>query len=305
MRFFRNAVFGAFLARSGRTAASFLSIGTHGDAMTHTRRVGLVLRLLACAIALGSIGCAASPSGPTPAAALSPAARGIVGTDAAATLANCLAGSGAPSCFSAARVQPRSGLAAALLAAPVLNNNQPVLTSGSTVTLAWTASAGAVSYLIEVASTPGGPPNLAAYNTANPATRIVVPGVQEGIYYVRVRAADATGALSAPSNEVQVVVAASSAPSALHVVSLIGGNVTLGWQPPAAGPPPSYVIQFGSAPGAANLPSVVVNGSATTAATSALATGTYYVRVSGTETSCPAPPCLGPVVERDRRNGGT
>src|SRR5262245_31149438 len=164
--------------------------------MIHTHGTRLVLQLLACAIALGSIGCAASPSGPTPVAASSPAAPGIVATNALvspATLATCLAGSATPRCFSTARVQARSGPSAALLAAPVLNNNQPVQISGSTVTLAWTASAGAVSYLIEAASAPGAPPNLAAYNTGNPSTTIVVPGVQDGTYYVRVRAADATG----------------------------------------------------------------------------------------------------------------
>ena len=264
--------------------------------MTHSQCVRPVLGFLASAIALGSIGCAASPSGPTPAAASSPAAPGIVATNTAgspATLASCLGGSGAPSCFSTPRVQAQSGRSATVIAPPVLNNNQPVQISDSTVTLTWTASAGAISYLIEVASTPGGPANLAAYNTGNPSTTIVVPGVPDGTYYVRVRAADATGALSAASNEVQVIVGASSAPRALHVMSLIGGNLTLGWQPPAAGPPLSYVIQFSSAPGAANLASVVANRSATTAPIPALAAGTYYVRLYGT-TSCPAPPCLSP-----------
>jgi hypothetical protein len=191
-------------------------------------------------------------------------------------------------------VQARSGPSAALLAAPVLNNNAPVLTSGSTVTLAWTSSAGAVSYIIEVASMPGAPPNLAAYNTGNLSTTIVVPGVPDGTYYLRVRAADATGGLSATSNEVQVVVATCpSAPGALHVMSLIGGNLTLGWQPPASGPPLSYVIQAGSAPGRADLAAGAAERTATTA-TASLAVGTYYVRVYGVGTSCPAPSFLGP-----------
>ena len=96
---------------------------------------------------------------------------------------------------------------APITSAPVFNNNQPVLNSGPTVTLFWTAPniGVAISYVIEASSVPGGPANLANFNTGNALTSVVVPNVPAGTYYVRIRALDA-GGLSAPSNEVQLVV---------------------------------------------------------------------------------------------------
>lgn len=78
----------------------------------------------------------------------------------------------------------------AVVSAPVLNNNQPVLNSGSTLTLSWTAPASGTptSYLVEASSTAGGPANLTVYDTGNTQTSLVVPGVANGIYLLPARA---------------------------------------------------------------------------------------------------------------------
>lgn len=70
------------------------------------------------------------------------------------------------------------------IGAPVLNNNQPILNTGNTVTLALTAPTfgTAIGYVIEAASVPGGAPDLVNYYTGNPATSLLVPGVPPGVY---------------------------------------------------------------------------------------------------------------------------
>jgi hypothetical protein len=103
----------------------------------------------------------------------------------------------------------------AVVGAPVLNNNQPTLTSGPTLTLSWTAPTlgTPTSYIIEASSSPGGPANLANFNTGSTQTSLVTASVPFGTYYVRVRGVDASGPGPA-SNEVTVVIGAGACPSA-------------------------------------------------------------------------------------------
>ena len=75
---------------------------------------------------------------------------------------------------------------------------------GHDVTLTWTATSPASSYVIEAGAAPGGR-ELATLATGNSATTFHAGGVGAGTYYVRVRAATAAGA-SGPSNEIAVVV---------------------------------------------------------------------------------------------------
>ena len=170
------------------------------------------------------------------------------------------------------------------------------------MTISWTSPVigFSASYVIEASSTPGGPPNLANFNTGNASTTLAVPGVPTGIYYLRVRAVDASG-VSTPSNEVQVVVtvvsgeSCPSAPRALSVVSQNGGTIAVGWQPPLTGVATSYVIQAGSSPGGANLvPNLDTGGTALTFTTSNVPAGSYFIRVYGKNSSCTAPTFLGP-----------
>jgi hypothetical protein len=191
---------------------------------------------------------------------------------------------------------------------PVFNNNQPVLNSGPSVTLSWLAPAIGVpiSYVIEASSVPGGPANLANFNTGNTSTTIVVPGVPTGTYYVRIRALDASG-LSAASNEVQVVVGSScpSAPRGLNVTSQSGGSIAIGWLPPLTGVPTSYVIQVGSSPNGSNLVNFDTGNTALTLAATNVPAGSYFVRLYGRSSGCTPPAFLGPSSNEILLNVGT
>ncbi len=76
--------------------------------------------------------------------------------------------------------------------------------SGSTVTLAWTAAAGATSYVLEAGTAPGSA-NLATSDLGSAATTFTASGVAPGTYFVRVRSKNACGT-SGPSNEASVIV---------------------------------------------------------------------------------------------------
>jgi predicted phage tail protein len=83
--------------------------------------------------------------------------------------------------------------------------------NGSSVSLSWTASGSGCAptgYVVEAGSTPGAS-NLANVNTGSAATTFSAGGVPAGTYYVRVRAANGSGA-SGPSNETIVIVGTSA-----------------------------------------------------------------------------------------------
>jgi hypothetical protein len=274
----------------------------NGVPMRTVQMIGVASRLVLCtAMPLVATACARgpeSPAAPSPPAA-SPWVGVTVSTLSPAALAQCLGGSGAPACFSG-RVHANSTSAAPITSAPALNDNQPVQNSGPTVTLSWTApsSGTPISYVIEASSVPGGPANLANFDTGNTSTTLVVPNVPGGTYYVRIRARDQSG-LSGPSNEVQLIVTTAtggscpSAPQGLTATSQ-GSTVVLTWQPPASGAPTSYVVQAGSAPGGANLANFDTGSTALTLTASNVPAGLYYVRVYGKASGCAAPALLGP-----------
>ena len=129
-----------------------------------------------------------------------------------------------------------------------------MLTSGPTVTLSWTAPIAGLptSYVIEASSTPGGPANLASFNTGNVQTTLVTPNVPLGTYYVRVRGLDASG-LGPPSNEILLSVGGVTLSAPVlnnnQPVLTSGPTVTLSWTAPVTGFPTSYVIEASSTPG--------------------------------------------------------
>jgi len=163
-------------------------------------------------------------------------------------------------------------------------------TSSSTVTLSWIAPTVGTptSYVIEASSAPGGPANLANFNTGNASTTLVAPDVPAGTYYVRVRAVSGCGT-SAPSSELQLIVsspnanACTSAPRSL-AASIPGSNITLTWVAPATGTPTSYVVQAGSSAGGSDLANFDTSSVATTLAAANVPAGSYYVRVYGKNT---------------------
>ena len=154
--------------------------------------------------------------------------------------------------------------------------------SGSSVTMSWTAPAiGGYpsSYLIEAGSATG-LVDLARIATGNPTTSFVATGVWNGQYFLRVRATNAWGT-SAPSNERPVVVdlSAPGAPSGL-TWSAAGSSLSMRWNPPASGEvPAAYTVEAGSAPGLSDVAAFSTASPATSYAVSAVANGTYFVRV--------------------------
>jgi hypothetical protein len=152
------------------------------------------------------------------------------------------------------------------------------------VTLTWRApTAGGVpsTYVIEAGSATGAS-NLANFSTGTTNTIFSASGVGSGVYYVRVKAANAVG-VSVASNEALLVVGAAACtnapgqPGAL-VGSASGSTVTLSWAP-ATGNPTSYIVEAGSAPGLSNLANSDLGSAAPTLTASGVGRGTYYVRI--------------------------
>ena len=174
-------------------------------------------------------------------------------------------------------------IAAGSGAAPAPPQNLQFSVAGSTVTVGWTppASAPAPSgYQLEAGSAPG-LANLAVLPTT--ATQLTFPGIPPGTYFVRVRSAG-SGGLSAPSNEVSVVVGsggcggAPPAPSALSA-TVTGRVVTLNWALAAGGDAATnFVLEAGSAAGLANLAVVALDPGLRSVVADA-PPGVYFVRI--------------------------
>jgi predicted phage tail protein len=165
--------------------------------------------------------------------------------------------------------------------------------NGTIVTLSWTPSPAAASYVIEAGSAPGAS-NVASF-PVGPATSYSTD-VLPGTYYVRVRAANLAG-VSGPSNE--IVVQGRGAPERPTNLTQVGasGTVHLRWLRPSGGPVPTgYVVEAGSAPGLADLASIQVG--ALTSFSASAPPGTYYVRVRAVNARGSSPPSNEIVVRR-------
>jgi CubicO group peptidase (beta-lactamase class C family) len=145
---------------------------------------------------------------------------------------------------------------------------------GAEVHLAWDAPVGgALQYRLEAGSAPM-LADLATFVLA--ATNTTVQSVPNGSYFVRVRTIDA-GVLSAPSNEVIVVVAPPGPPGGL-VGTAHGAAVSLAWNAPTTGGTVEfYVLEAGSRPGLGDLARLSV--STTAFVTGGVPPRVYFVRV--------------------------
>lgn len=165
--------------------------------------------------------------------------------------------------------------------------------NGSTVGFTWlppSTGGAAQDYVLEAGSASG---------AANIVSGVVIggtaasfPGIPQGLYFVRLRARNSTG-LSGPSNEAIADVGACAPPSAPQnpTYSKEGSIVGVFWGPPAIGGPNlTYVLEAGSASGAADVFNSVVGP--TPSISARVAGGTYFVRVRA-RTSCGTGPASG------------
>ena len=171
--------------------------------------------------------------------------------------------------------------------------------NGTVATFTWQAPVSddprviPATYLLEAGSR-SGIADLAHINVG--AGRSYSVDVPPGTFYVRVRGVNALGT-SGPSNE--VVVSGRGAPNRPGTPSAsgTGGSVTLRWSPPSRGTAATgYVLEAGSAPGLSNLATLNVGN--VTAFTTAVAPGTYYVRVRAVNARGASPPSNEVVVRR-------
>jgi hypothetical protein len=158
---------------------------------------------------------------------------------------------------------------------PPAPTNLASAVQGSTVSLSWSPGAGTVGpfiYQLEVGRARG-TSDLVVTTVAAPG--LITSNVPNGLYWVRVRSANAAG-VSGPSNEISVRVGCVAAPAPpLGVAAQVSGHtVSIGWQPAAGAT--GYVLEAGSGPGAADLAVVPLGAAALTAS---VPDGTYYVRV--------------------------
>ena len=172
-------------------------------------------------------------------------------------------------------------VAASVLAAPSSPTNLQAVVAGDTVSFTWTPSPGATGYRLEAGSAPG--LSDLALSTIPASPTYSVGSVPAGVYYVRLRALDASGA-SAPSNEVIVTVGGAMAscstapdpPTQLRA-SVEGPQVALSWAPASTGcAATAFIVRAGSSQGAADLAQIAVQstGFSTTAPD-----GLYFVSV--------------------------
>lgn len=154
-----------------------------------------------------------------------------------------------------------------------------VSANGNSVTIQWTALAGATSYTLQVGSSSGSA-NIAEVNLPTSITRIVV-AAPNGIYFLRVRGN--LGTVAGPfSNEGTLTVGQAAPPpgpctpptAPTVTAAVAAGAVTLSWAavPGATG----YQIQWSRVPGGTEL---VESTTAVSQSKYIGIVGTYYVRV--------------------------
>lgn len=152
---------------------------------------------------------------------------------------------------------------------------------GSTATLTWSppTSGQLAGYVLEAGSA-AALADLVQIPIAANATSFVTEA-PVGRYFVRLRAIAPTGASSAPSNEVQVLVGLASAMSGPENfrARVAGPSVVFYWDTPAAGDSVSdYVLEAGSVAGSTDVAAGSV-GAAQAALVNSVPPGVYFTRL--------------------------
>ncbi|MDH4063743.1 MAG: M12 family metallo-peptidase [Acidobacteriota bacterium] len=160
---------------------------------------------------------------------------------------------------------------------PTAPQNTQTSVVGNNITVSWQAPAQGgpiTTYLIQAGTGPG---LSDVFNGPVGAATSVSSPIANGTYYIRVAAQNSIG-VGPYAMEVVAQVGTPPGPPENVMASALAGVITLSWSPPSSGGAvTSYVVQAGSAPGAADFfnanvgPGTMVSG--------AVAPGTYYLRV--------------------------
>jgi hypothetical protein len=183
----------------------------------------------------------------------------------------------------------------ALAGPPAAPVNVSGAVAANTVSLTWLPGAGGtppLGYLVEAALSPDGQ-SLASFLVIQPS--IVLNGVPNGVYYVRVRAGNAEG-MSVAAPAIIVSVPGGGATCTTHpepptnlTATISERVVTLAWDAAASGcPATGFVVQAGSAPGLSDL--AIFNVGLVTTLTVSASPGFYFVRVVAVNTTGGSPP---------------
>ena len=188
---------------------------------------------------------------------------------------------------SAADLAQLSPPAADALMVPSAPQDLAAAVSGSTVMLTWKAPVSGIptAYVVEAGSLPGRA-DLANVSTDSLAPLLTTTDVGAGVYFVRVRAANAIG-VSPASNEVGVTVTGQGpgvpGPPAALTPTVNGSTLVLTWEPPSSGGrPATYVVEAGSSLGASDLARVSTWSAASMFTATGLRAGSYHIRVRAT-----------------------
>ena len=180
--------------------------------------------------------------------------------------------------FGASRPSNEVAVQAGCVMPPPAPGTLTFTTAGPSVTLGWGPAPTAAAYVLEAGQSPGAA-NLGAFVLPNATSLVASPPL--GLYYVRIRGANACG-LGPATNEVAVTldgsVTAPNPPTALTAV-VSGRVVAFTWTPPkSGGTPAGYRVEGSTVPGGV---SAVVSTGASSLVVPGAPSGTYYVRVRG------------------------
>ena len=169
----------------------------------------------------------------------------------------------------------------AATAAPTAPTNLSGSVSGSRVSLAWRPPSGGgtpQTYLIYAGTTSGGTNVANGVSVGN--VLAASADLPKGRYYIRVRAANASGT-SPDSNSITLRVGKQLASPGGFTVTWVGTTATLTWTTAAGASaedtPTNFVLEAGSTPGLSDVARIRVGN--TTSFSANVSSGTYYVRV--------------------------
>jgi hypothetical protein len=123
---------------------------------------------------------------------------------------------------------------------------------------------------------------------AGAQTRVPLSLPSGAIYYVVVRAYNASGQFGPPSNEAMINLSSAPAAPTDFRAAVSGSRATLMWNPPSGGGATQYLLYVGTTPGGGNIANGLAVGSVLTVSGD-LPPGVYYARLRASNPSGAGP----------------